>query len=58
VVKSLDPNMKFDTADVTPQWPSWLGSSGLSEMLFNVTMTDQTVIHPFVTDSGLLGRCV
>jgi hypothetical protein len=55
VVMSLDPNEKFDSADVTPQWDGW-GLEG-TEMLFNVTEADEAVIHPIPTDPGLLARC-
>jgi len=55
VVKSLDPNAKFDSADITPLWAGW--GSNANQMLFNVTETDAAVIEPIVTDPGLLERC-
>ncbi|KAJ7149788.1 Alpha/Beta hydrolase protein [Mycena crocata] len=52
---SLDPNVKVDTATITPHWNVW--NNGNTKMLFNRTEAGQPVVHPITTSNALLGRC-
>jgi cholinesterase len=51
---SLDPNAKFDSADITPHWALWQGSN---EMLFNRTEGGDPDIRVVDTSNALLKRC-
>ncbi|KAF8801565.1 alpha/beta-hydrolase [Phlegmacium glaucopus] len=53
-VKTLDTNIKSDSADITPTWQLWEGSN---EMLFNVTAAGAPDIRAITTSSALLSRC-
>ncbi|KAF7973271.1 hypothetical protein HWV62_15709 [Athelia sp. TMB] len=55
MVLSGDPNIKFDTANLTPQWPTW--SINATEMLFNETSAGLPDIRTISSDTGLLERC-
>ncbi|KAF8168656.1 Alpha/Beta hydrolase protein [Mycena galopus ATCC 62051] len=52
---SLDPNIKVDPQNITPQWNKW--DVGQSEMLFNKTAADIPVVQPVNTADALLERC-
>lgn len=49
------PNYHPVSADVTPHWDFY--ESGSTEMLFNMTATNETIIHTITTDAGLVKRC-
>ncbi|KAK7461916.1 hypothetical protein VKT23_008347 [Stygiomarasmius scandens] len=51
---SLDPNIKFDSTNITPPWSRF--KDGLTEMVFNGTEHSED-IHSKVTDAGLIERC-
>ena len=53
-VLTLDTNIKWNTADITPTWKLW---NGTNEMLFNVTEAGVPDIHSVTTSSALLKRC-
>ncbi|KAJ8083146.1 hypothetical protein PM082_009015 [Marasmius tenuissimus] len=53
-VISLDPNAKFDSSNITPEWRMF--SDGQSEMVFNRT-GDEADVHSAVADQDLLERC-
>ncbi|KAL0065729.1 hypothetical protein AAF712_007212 [Marasmius tenuissimus] len=53
-VISLDPNAKFDSSNITPEWRMF--SDGQSEMVFNRT-GDEADVHSAVADKDLLERC-
>ncbi|KAF9468175.1 Alpha/Beta hydrolase protein [Collybia nuda] len=55
-VMALDPNVKYDPTNITPQWKSW-DDEGNVEMLFNKTSDDLPVITPVRTSDELLDRC-
>ncbi|EEB91272.1 hypothetical protein MPER_10398 [Moniliophthora perniciosa FA553] len=54
-VISLDPNVKVDPANITPQWS--LYSDGNTEMKFNKTADNQPNVTTVATDDNLLERC-
>lgn len=58
VVRSLDPNAKYDSANITPRWPSWrvveLGSH--TEMRFD-KIGDVPLVENVLSDKGVLSRC-
>jgi len=46
---SLDPNDKFDSTNITPNWPMWSSGIGTgSEMLFNMTSSGDANVPVFV----------
>ena len=52
---SLDPNVKVDPSNITPQWELY-GSSG-NEIVFNKTVDEKPDVHPATVDEELLRRC-
>ncbi|KAI3607697.1 cephalosporin esterase [Moniliophthora roreri] len=54
-VISLDPNVKVDPANITPQWS--LYSDGNTEMKFNKTADNEPNVTAITTDDNLLERC-
>jgi len=54
-VMTLDPNMKWNSSNITPFWGLW--TAGDTEMLFNVTEAGAPDIHSVTTSSALLKRC-
>ncbi|KAK1234058.1 hypothetical protein PQX77_002752, partial [Marasmius sp. AFHP31] len=52
---SLDPNVKVDPSNITPQWD--LYSLSNDEMVFNKTVDDLPDIRPIETNKDLLARC-
>ncbi|ESK88263.1 cephalosporin esterase, partial [Moniliophthora roreri MCA 2997] len=54
-VISLDPNVKVDPTNITPQWS--LYSDGNTEMKFNKTADNQPNVTTITTDDNLLERC-
>lgn len=55
IILFLDPNSKFDPANISPNWNKW--SSSYTEMLFNKTESNQPDIRAISTNHGLLERC-
>jgi len=53
-VLSLNPGVKWDPTNVTPQWNVWNGST---EMLFNKTAANAPDIRAIKTSPALLQRC-
>jgi len=53
-VMTLDPNLKWNSSNITPLWGLWMGAT---EMLFNVTEAGAPDIHSVTTSSMLLKRC-
>ena len=51
---SLNPNIKVDPTNITPQWDRWQGKF---EMLFNKTEAGAPLIKEYVTSPALLERC-
>ena len=51
---SLNPNIKVDPTNITPQWDRWQGKF---EMLFNKTEAGAPLIKEFLTSPALLKRC-
>ncbi|KAJ8468530.1 hypothetical protein ONZ45_g17210 [Pleurotus djamor] len=52
--RSLDPNNKFSTTNITPMWSRFI--LGNTEMVFNRTTSAQPDIHAITTDDALLQR--
>ncbi|KAF7328399.1 Carboxylic ester hydrolase [Mycena venus] len=52
---SLDPNIKVDPTTITPKWSQW--ASRHTEMLFNKTESNTSVVRTEHTSSTLLERC-
>ncbi|PFH46612.1 hypothetical protein AMATHDRAFT_154314 [Amanita thiersii Skay4041] len=52
---SLDPNVKTDPSNITPQWSAWEG--GLNEILFNRTEDGRPDVRQVQTSDELLKRC-
>ncbi|KAL0067469.1 hypothetical protein AAF712_005457 [Marasmius tenuissimus] len=53
---SLDPNIKVDPSNITPQWD--LYSLSTDEMVFKKTALDDLPdIRPIETNENLLARC-
>ncbi|KAL0578555.1 hypothetical protein V5O48_003456 [Marasmius crinis-equi] len=52
---SLDPNVKVDPTNITPQWN--LYSMGDTEMVFNKTAENLPDVHAITTNEDLLARC-
>ncbi|KAL0065741.1 hypothetical protein AAF712_007224, partial [Marasmius tenuissimus] len=52
---SLDPNVKVDPSNITPQWD--LYSLSTDEMVFNKTAEDVPDIRLSETNKDLLARC-
>ncbi|KZP26477.1 alpha/beta-hydrolase [Athelia psychrophila] len=55
VVVSLDPNIKVDPENTTPEWNKWIDNN--TEMVFNRTAALEPDIRAASTDPGLLERC-
>ena len=53
-VRTLNPGIKFDKANITPLWHTW---NGANEMLFNRTEAGAPDIRQIKTSSDLLERC-
>ncbi|THV05590.1 alpha/beta-hydrolase [Dendrothele bispora CBS 962.96] len=54
-VISLDPNAKFDSTNVTPQWRKF--REGQEKMVFNRTENEKVDIRLMSDDRGLVERC-
>ncbi|CCM06694.1 uncharacterized protein FIBRA_08981 [Fibroporia radiculosa] len=52
---SLDPNAKYNSSDITPEWNVW--APGHTEMMFNETEAGAPIVYPYSTDDALLERC-
>ncbi|KXN89295.1 Carboxylesterase 4A [Leucoagaricus sp. SymC.cos] len=59
-VLSLDPNVKWDSGNTTPDWPRW-SEDGRDEMVFNRTSgvvgKEEPVIDVRRSEEGVLRRC-
>lgn len=55
VVLGLDPNAKFDRANLTPHWDTW--SSNTTEMMFNRTAINKPDTREIQTHPTMLKRC-
>ncbi|KAJ8083149.1 hypothetical protein PM082_009018 [Marasmius tenuissimus] len=52
---SLDPNVKVDPSNITPQWN--LHDISIDKMVFNKTVDNLPDVRPVKTDKDLLARC-